>query len=190
MDGNWSCRQCSNVNYAHREACNRCGAPGGNWNCGECGNLNYSHRMKCNRCEAGRPGAMGGMGGAGGFGGGGMQGGGVSRDPNEMGRAFLQCFMNDPNPVQAAMSFISMNANNPAWFQPRPEYGAYSFPQRGMNGGGGGFPGAVGGMSGNKRARSGPPKAGVDGNWACEKCQNVNLAFRVECNRCKEPKPE
>lgn len=126
--------------------------------------------------------------------GGGMQQQPMGRDPHECGRALVQCFMSDPNPIQAAVSFLSMNANNPAWFQ-RPEYAPYNFAQqRGMGnsgGYGGGMNGGMGGMAtGNKRARPGPPKAGVDGNWACEKCQNVNLSFRVECNRCREPKPE
>merc|ERR1712100_233872 len=33
------------------------------------------------------------------------------------------------------------------------------------------------------------PVAGVDGNWACPQCQNVNFAVREVCNRCQAPKP-
>ena len=27
------------------------------------------------------------------------------------------------------------------------------------------------------------------GDWVCSECHNLNFAFRVECNRCKRPKP-
>ena len=27
------------------------------------------------------------------------------------------------------------------------------------------------------------------GDWICNSCKNLNFAFRVECNRCKLPKP-
>jgi len=39
------------------------------------------------------------------------------------------------------------------------------------------------------RPRGGRPVAGVDGNWACPECQNVNFAQRDACNRCQVPKP-
>lgn len=29
-----------------------------------------------------------------------------------------------------------------------------------------------------------------NGDWICEKCKNLNFAFRQECNRCKLPKSE
>ena len=28
------------------------------------------------------------------------------------------------------------------------------------------------------------------GDWICQKCKNLNFAFRHECNRCKFPKKE
>jgi hypothetical protein len=63
-DGNWSCFECKNVNFSHRDRCNRCGvarpADSGNWICPKCQNVNYPHRMKCNRCEFPRPQAGGG----------------------------------------------------------------------------------------------------------------------------------
>jgi len=34
-------------------------------------------------------------------------------------------------------------------------------------------------------ARRSPPEVGVDGNWACPKCDNVNFGIRTECNLCK-----
>mmetsp|Transcript_72541 Transcript_72541/g.120094 ORF Transcript_72541/g.120094 Transcript_72541/m.120094 type:complete len:91 (-) Transcript_72541:120-392(-) len=39
------------------------------------------------------------------------------------------------------------------------------------------------------RRSYGGPVAGVDGNWQCLKCRNVNYAMRDTCNRCQEPKP-
>lgn len=177
-DGNWECRRCRNVNFSHRTNCNRCGETGGNWTCPSCGNLNYAHRSKCNRCEAPRPGGMisPAPGGYGGF----------VAGPEDLARDFLQCFMHDPNPVQAAISYLSMNANNPLLFQPR-DMGMGPMAFRPMFGGAGG----PAPFAGNKRPRTGgAPVAGVDGNWLCKSCNNVNLAFRTECNRCKKSKAE
>ena len=28
------------------------------------------------------------------------------------------------------------------------------------------------------------------GDWICKKCQNLNFAFRIKCNRCGLPKSE
>merc|ERR1712039_804511 len=44
-----------------------------------------------------------------------------------------------------------------------------------------------GGKSGGKGKA---PVAGVDGNWACPGCGNVNYAQREMCNRCQAPKPQ
>lgn len=192
IDGNWQCRQCNNVNFASRETCNRCGGMGGNWTCGECGNLNYAHRLRCNRCDAPPPTAggmgAGGMGAMGGMGMG-MMGAqmGAQRSVDDVGRQYLMCFANENDPVQAAMSYLSMNAVNmmqrPAEYS-AAGYGGYGtgYPQQGR--------GMYGMGAGNKRARGGPPKAGVDGNWVCKQCDNINFASRVECNRCKAPKEE
>jgi rubrerythrin len=40
------------------------------------------------------------------------------------------------------------------------------------------------------RSSSGAPVAGVDGNWACSECHNVNFASRSHCNRCGAPRPQ
>merc|ERR1712130_791534 len=37
--------------------------------------------------------------------------------------------------------------------------------------------------------RPGAPVPGVDGNWMCPSCQNVNFSTRGVCNRCQEQKP-
>merc|ERR1712176_737438 len=39
------------------------------------------------------------------------------------------------------------------------------------------------------RGNTGPPVAGVNGNWACMHCRNVDFAARDVCNRCQMPKP-
>jgi hypothetical protein len=187
VDGNWQCRQCNNVNFASREQCNRCGGMGGNWTCGECGNLNYAHRLRCNRCDAAP--TTGGMGGMAAMGG--MMGAGRSVD--DIGRQYLMCFANENDPVQAAMSYLSMNAVNmmqrPAEYAAAGYGGGYGAGYGQQRGGAG--TGMYGGFgAGNKRARGGPPKAGVDGNWACKSCENINFASRVECNRCKAQKEE
>lgn len=57
--GEWTCKVCNNVNYAHRTFCNmrRCNAPRPEWVCALCSNLNYAHRTHCNmrKCRAPRP---------------------------------------------------------------------------------------------------------------------------------------
>lgn len=87
----------------------------GNWKCNMCGNVNFAIREACNRCQA---------------------------------------------PRSAAEA---------------PTFGAPAFG--GCTGGG-------------KGKGKGPPVAGVDGNWACPGCGNVNFAMREFCNRCQAPKPK
>jgi len=72
-------------------------------------------------------------------------------------------------------------------------------------GGGGGFRGRGGGERGDRgggRDRGppggdrGPPRGddgqGRQGDWRCPNgsCNNNNFAWRTECNRCKEPRPD
>merc|ERR1711934_1206542 len=103
----------------------------GNWKCPSCNNVNFGHRDKCNRCQAPKPEGLDAPEAAYG----------------SMGMQFAMPMM-DP-------SMMMMGGGQ----APAPQ-------------------------------RKGPPVAGVDGNWKCEECGNVNYAHRTECNRCKAPKPE
>nr|CAG4648909.1 EOG090X0ECZ [Polyphemus pediculus] len=81
-DGDWNCpdSSCGNVNFARRDACNRCGKPkeeekpkvkklgveigkeaaekskglfsADDWMCNKCGNVNWARRSTCNVCNA------------------------------------------------------------------------------------------------------------------------------------------
>merc|ERR1712048_456622 len=42
---------------------------------------------------------------------------------------------------------------------------------------------------GEPQRHQGRPVVGVDGNWACSQCQNVNYGVREVCNRCQAPRP-
>nr|CAG4637380.1 EOG090X0ECZ [Ceriodaphnia reticulata]SVE73213.1 EOG090X0ECZ [Ceriodaphnia reticulata] len=83
-DGDWTCpdASCGNVNFARRNACNRCGKPkeeekakvkklgmeigkdaaekskglfsADDWMCTKCGNVNWARRSTCNVCNAPR----------------------------------------------------------------------------------------------------------------------------------------
>eukprot|EP00435_Cladocopium_sp_Y103_P042295 s1913_g11.t1 len=46
------------------------------------------------------------------------------------------------------------------------------------------------GISKPEERRSGRPVAGVNGNWACFSCGNVNFPARSHCNLCSAPKPQ
>nr|CAG4645146.1 EOG090X0ECZ [Leptodora kindtii] len=81
-DGDWTCpdASCANINFARRDACNRCGKPkeeekpkvkklgveigkdaaekskglfsADDWMCSKCGNVNWARRSTCNVCNA------------------------------------------------------------------------------------------------------------------------------------------
>jgi len=229
-NGNWGCTKCQNVNFPHRQKCNRCGEPKGtedqfgNWNCPKCRNLNYAHRDRCNRCDLSRPlsqsnegsamsgmgigmGGMGGMtgmgpvggmagmagmagmGGMGGMGMGGMGGmGGMATQQRyaveSVARSFVQAFSGEGNPVQSAINYlIQLNTTNPLWWlsdNQLPTQAAYQHQGPVLTYG-----------VGTKRQRTfrSPPQEGVDGNWKCLECNNINFSHRTKCNRCAIDKP-
>lgn len=47
---------------------------------------------------------------------------------------------------------------------------------------------AMGGAPGGRRP-GGAPVEGMDGNWKCPQCSNINFGQRDSCNRCQAPKP-
>lgn len=79
-DGDWTCDDCTNVNFARRNTCNRCGKSrpqsaakkrklgteigkaaaeksrglfsADDWQCNKCGNVNWARRQSCNVCNA------------------------------------------------------------------------------------------------------------------------------------------
>lgn len=44
-------------------------------------------------------------------------------------------------------------------------------------------------LHGTNRRPNGEPIDGMDGNWGCKACSNVNFSKRDVCNRCFAPKP-
>lgn len=178
VDGNWACAVCHNVNFAVREACNRCQTPkqeamipphqeqgssrgppvagvDGNWACPLCNNVNFAVRTKCNICEMPRP-AEDHVQPAAHWGGGGRGTPVAGLDGNW---ACSLC-----NNVNYAIRLACNRCQAPRQEAERPQ----------QQGGG----------------SKGRPIAGVDGNWECPWCQNVNYAVRDACNRCQAPKPQ
>merc|ERR1719445_114275 len=87
-------------------------------------------------------------------------------------RSFVMCFAHETNPLLSAINYLQQSSTQPqVGYTSSSSYGGGVFPQYG------------GGR------RSGPPIAGVDGNWKCD-CGNVNFGSRIKCNRCDKPKAE
>jgi len=197
VDGAWACAMCGNINYAMRDACNRCQTPrheaeaaeppaqaevsqmtghsrsapvagvDGNWACALCNNVNYAMRDACNRCQAPKDMAEQGM--------------QASPPMHWPSQVHVEPAQGTGKPVPGVdgnwICVLCQNINlgfrqacNRCQ-EPRPA-------SRGVE------PAAR-----PSRAKGGAPVAGVDGNWACPSCQNVNFGMRVVCNRCSAPKP-
>ena len=193
VDGNWACVACGNVNFAQRDVCNICqlpwapaqtktsggkGAPvagiDGNWLCPACNNVNFGTRNACNRCGLPKP---------------------IDRARQSLlATAPKSAPMPKPKSVAPVAgvdgNWLCTNCGNvnfgsrdmcnrcnmprpasPEWQEPTWQGPDFNCPN-------------VVDTSAPKR---GPPIAGVDGNWACGLCGNVNFASRVSCNMCQAP---
>lgn len=195
-DGNWSCPACRNVNFAVREACNRCQAPkpvvasgkggpvagvNGNWACPACQNVNYAGRELCNRCQGPKP----------------------ESTPDVswicpicesqcLGEGCHACGLPRPDKFMGAEAMLLANVGGGApvaglegnWSCPSCQN--VNFPSRE-------FCNRCQWAKPTEAADAPMPRgpvAGQDGNWACPQCQNVNFPLREACNRCHAPKPQ
>jgi len=227
VDGNWSCPLCQNVNFGIRTACNKCQAPkpaetppastandyagylspaptevapprkgpqagvDGNWACPYCKNVNFAYRTACNKCGASKP----------------EESPQASSAPISEDEYYFQQLL-DSTPVEASAPELTPEVSSQAQAPKRgPQVGVdgnWACPQCGnVN-----YAGRVvcnlcqtpkpdaspqaqwqPPQAPPQAPRRQAPQAGVDGNWACPRCQNVNFPMRMECNRCGEPKP-
>lgn len=164
--GNWSCPGCRNVNFSHRDVCNRCHeakpVSSSNWVCGKCNNMNYAFRKECNRCHSLRPEFRNSF-------------PGNNIPPVEIAaKHFVQFFIQEAQPVQSAINhLVNLNQVNPFFFM----------PSSGLGMGGMG----MGGVSSRQHLTPGPV-LGEKGNWECSQCSNINFPTRAHCNRCSKPR--
>eukprot|EP01010_Urceolus_cornutus_P000934 NODE_1444_length_913_cov_267.218750_g1115_i0.p1 GENE.NODE_1444_length_913_cov_267.218750_g1115_i0~~NODE_1444_length_913_cov_267.218750_g1115_i0.p1 ORF type:complete len:272 (+),score=52.27 NODE_1444_length_913_cov_267.218750_g1115_i0:52-816(+) len=164
--GDWICASCTHMNFACRQACQRCSSPrpdangnvatnptqvpkAGDWYCGNvaCSNLNFAKRTVCNKCGSPQPGF------ASGYAAGLAAAGG--------GQAQLTGYMTAQH-SQPALNYAS---------QSQVVQQPYAVSQA--------QPSSPGGNLLNPIA---------PGDWKCARCANVNFARRTQCNKCQVPK--
>lgn len=177
LDGNWSCEACGNVNFQFRDTCNRCATPkpyvqpagqkpiagiNGNWECEACGNVNFPHRDRCNRCSTPKQPAIG------------MAPAAMAPTAAPQSKGPPQAGV-DGNWTCSACGNVNFakrdRCNRCSAPKPLDVVEEYGMTQ----------PLVTSTLGFTHR---GPPVAGVDGNWACPQCQNINFAHRSSCNRC------
>mmetsp|Transcript_116553 Transcript_116553/g.330268 ORF Transcript_116553/g.330268 Transcript_116553/m.330268 type:complete len:529 (+) Transcript_116553:1389-2975(+) len=218
VNGNWLCPQCSNVNFPSREACNRCQAPkppqdlanqlamqqqqlaaagmggggvkrsapvagvDGNWACPLCNNVNFPTRDACNRCQSPKPQDQQ------------LNASAASVAEQELLNQLLQ-----QQPELQQHHLLQQLQSTGAAFGTAPgaDFGNHNFGAVQAQGGQydiGNFAAQPQTQQQFQQQPAGggkgvPPVAGVNGNWACPVCQNVNFPSRTACNRCQLPKP-
>ena len=153
----------------------------GNWKCTSCSNVNFVQRMQCNRCQAPKP-------------------------PPEVLEArqveLLTTGGDVPKPGAAPVEGVDGNwrctsCANVNWMQreacfrcstPKPPLDVIEArAQEIANAQNSGAPSAA--YPKGMGAKGGVPVEGVDGNWRCLSCSNINWAQREACHRCNAPKP-
>ncbi|KAG6630560.1 hypothetical protein I3843_13G024700 [Carya illinoinensis] len=170
----------------------------GDWTCPKCGNVNFGFRVVCNRekCSAPRPPVT-------------PPApfspyntpfyfGGVGAPPLPYG---LSGRYGSPIPHSGMRYDYGVPASAHGPYGPMPTFppGAYGGMGYGSgpaaNGYGFGFQGPpwAGVLPDNpaSRKRRGGPDGLHEGDWICPKCENVNFAFRTNCNikKCGAPRP-
>ncbi|XP_010275420.1 PREDICTED: ranBP2-type zinc finger protein At1g67325-like isoform X2 [Nelumbo nucifera] len=177
----------------------------GDWTCPQCGNLNFAFRTVCNRgkCGAARPITTPRIGYSpvpSPFNHTPFYLGGVGASPplplgmpNSYGPPFSPSAMRYDYggvPGSATGHYGLLSAFPPGPFGgmgygPGFGYGGSPLPMPG--------PWSVGAISDNSasRKRRGGPDGLSEGDWVCPKCDNVNFAFRTTCNmkKCGTPRP-
>lgn len=192
-EGDWTCPDCNNHNFASRVVCNKCSRPKdgiqtnqelrpGDWMCRECGNHNFASRDACNKCRAPRPGKrmpappmmahaplMAAYGGN-----------GYGAMPPQRGPPVKF----PPNAKEGDWMCSSCGNHN---FASRMECNKCRCPKMGR-------PGQMA-YSRQPMAQASPAQAMPgnqpirEGDWMCPKCSNHNFAIRVQCNKCQSVRP-
>ena len=134
----------------------------GDWNCPKCNNLNFAFRFSCNKCK--------------------------NEKPEEAGNLFHSALFLDlenfSSPQTQATGDVFSFMNQPIAARPLTELSLNTGPKI---------------VKGDKVVRDKSevekimsqvkrPDSGRTGDWVCLLCNNLNFAFRKNCNKCKDKK--
>lgn len=154
----------------------------GNWKCMQCANVNFGTRTQCNRCQVPKPSDHELAERA--------QAAALGRANPTAGNAMPQ----HRGPVEGqdgnwkCLSCSNVNfanrthCNRCAVPKPTDEQVAQAQALQAT------MPPAAPTPMFGKNAKGAPPVEGVDGNWKCFMCANINFATRVKCHRCGSDK--